>query len=146
MVINKHLFASLPVFALLLALSAAGVWAQTPNLDQRLPQPPSSAAKAAAQPGQWVLVTAPAFAGALAPLVEQRRADGFKVTVLETTNVLSREQIRAGDAAPLRERLRELFGASAGPNYLLLAGAGVGPGAAFPEDVMVPPLSAPRRE
>lgn len=96
--------------------------------------------KAATQPGQWVLVSAPAFAAALAPLVEQRRADGFKASVLETTNVLTREQIRAGDAAPLRERLRGLFYNSAGSKYLLLAGAGAGSGASVSEEEVVPPL------
>ena len=73
---------------------------------QEQSEPVSGSAKAAEPPGQWVLVAAPAFASALAPLVEQRRADGFKVTVLETTNVLTREQIRGG-------RCRAASGASA---------------------------------
>jgi len=136
-VIRKHLVASLQVLAWLAAPGAVCGWAQSPNLQ---PRPGLDDGQATAQPGQWVLVTAPAFAGELAPLVEQRRADGFKVTVIETTNALTREQIRAGDAEPLRDRLRELFGTGAEPKYLLLAGVGAGPGASFPQDVVVPPL------
>ncbi len=107
---------------------------------QEQSEPVSGSAKAAEPHGQWVLVAAPAFASALAPLVEQRRADGFKVNVLETTNVLTREQIHAGDGAPLRDRLRELFGKSAGPKYLLLAGTGGGPGASVPDEMVMPAL------
>ena len=39
--------------------------------------------------GQWILVTPPDFRPALAPLIEHRQTEGFKVVVLETTNVLS---------------------------------------------------------
>src|SRR4051812_28705970 len=35
---------------------------------------------------QWIVVTAPMFRPALKPLIEHRRAEGFKVTVLETTD------------------------------------------------------------
>jgi hypothetical protein len=87
-----------------------------------------------------VVVAAPAFANALAPLVEQRRADGYKVTVLETTGVLTRAQIRDGNSAPLRERLQKIFSNDVGPRYLLLVGVGTNVLAPVPEEIALPPL------
>ena len=72
--------------------------------------------------------------------MEQRRADGFKVSVLETTQVLTHEQIHDRNAAPLRERLQQIFGSDAGPKYLLLVGVGANSAAPVPEEVAVPPL------
>jgi arylsulfatase A-like enzyme len=91
-------------------------------------------------PGQWVVVAAPAFAEALAPLVEQRRTDGFKVSVLGTTQALTHEQISEGNGAPLRERLQQVFGSGPGPKYLLLVGVGANSTARVPEEVAVPSL------
>jgi arylsulfatase len=88
---------------------------------------------------QWVVVAAPAFARELTPLVQQRQADGFKVTMLETTQVLTHEQIRGGNGAPLREHLQQIFGSDAGPKYLLLVGVGTNSAAPVPEEVAVPP-------
>ena len=96
--------------------------------------------QAAETPAQWVVVAAPAFARELTPLVEQRRADGFKVTVLEITQVLTRAQIRDGNGAPLRERLQQVFSKAAGSKYLLLVGVGTNALAPVPEEVAVPPL------
>jgi Peptidase family C25 len=73
-------------------------------------------------PGQWVLVTTPAFGPTLAPLIAQRRAEGFDVVVLDTTNVLTPEQLRRRDGSPLQARLNTLFHQHPGRNYLLLAG------------------------
>ncbi len=73
--------------------------------------------------GRWVLVSAPAFSDALAPLVEHRRKNGLSVSVIETTNVLTDQQICAGDASPLKERLLEVFRSGKGARYLLLAGS-----------------------
>jgi hypothetical protein len=39
-------------------------------------------------PAQWLVVTAPAFRAELAPLIEHRKAEGLKVVVVVTTNVL----------------------------------------------------------
>src|SRR4051794_30390714 len=47
---------------------------------------------AAAPKAQWVAVTAPAFRAALTPLCEHRRAQGLRVTVVETSQVLSAEE------------------------------------------------------
>jgi hypothetical protein len=71
--------------------------------------------------GTWVLATAPAFRTVLQPLIEHRRNEGFRVVVIETTNVLTPDQILAENAAPLRERISELKGASR--TFVLLAGA-----------------------
>src|SRR6516162_10810362 len=71
---------------------------------------------------QWLLVTAPAFRAALEPLIAHRRAEGFKLVILETTNALTTEQICKGDAGPLQSRISELVRGHPGPSYLLLAG------------------------
>jgi hypothetical protein len=92
------------------------------------------------EPGQWLLVTAPAFRKELTPLIEQRRAEGFKVTVLDTTNVLTVEQIQQGDGAPLQAYLKEHCGPSNGPNYLLLAGVTGTFGSTNDEQITVPAL------
>src|SRR5436190_8666990 len=85
----------------------------------------TEAAHADAEDGaaQWLAVTAPAFRAELAPLIEHRRAEGFKVTVVETTNVLTQEHIRQGNGILLRDHFKQLFYRSKGPNYVLLVGA-----------------------
>lgn len=72
--------------------------------------------------GQWIVVTPPAFRSALGPLIQQRQAQGFKVMVLETTDVFSPEQLQHGDGAPLLARLKALSQPARGPQYVLLAG------------------------
>jgi hypothetical protein len=89
---------------------------------------------------QWVLVVAPAFRAALAPLIERRRADGFDVVVVGTDEVLSREQLRRGEAGPLRARVQDLLKAHRGPSYVLLAGAVEGSSAEPAERTVVPLL------
>ncbi len=88
---------------------------------------------------QWVVVTAPAYRTSLEPLIEHRQAEGFKVVVVEITNVLSREQIAQADATPLQERLQQLCRQHSGPSYILLAGAMVAKDAARAVATMVPP-------
>ncbi len=79
-------------------------------------------ASLAAEPAQWIAVTAPAFRAELTPLIEQRRAQGFKVSVIETTNLLTLEQIQRGDGAPLQNQLAQMTQRGR-TNYLLLVGA-----------------------
>jgi len=74
--------------------------------------------------GQWILVSPPGFRPALAPLIEHRRAEGFKVVVLETTSVFSQEQLLQRDGKPLQARLNELVQHYNGRTCLLLAGLG----------------------
>jgi hypothetical protein len=76
--------------------------------------------------GQWIVVTPPECEAILAPLLERRRAEGFQVVVLKTTELLTAEQLQRGDGAPLRARLEELTKTAAGPSYVLLAG-NIGP-------------------
>src|SRR4051794_7437301 len=95
-------------------------------------------AAAPPQPPQWIAVVAPAFKAAIAPLAERRRAEGMKVVVLTTTDVLSAREIAAARADRLRDRLRQLCRQHPGPSHILLVGA---VRAAFqPEQTVVPPL------
>jgi hypothetical protein len=72
---------------------------------------------------QWIVVTAPAFRKAVEPLCEQRKAQGLRVVVVETTDVLAPDEIRKGDAAKLRDHLHKLCRDHAGPSAILLVGA-----------------------
>jgi hypothetical protein len=76
--------------------------------------------------GQWFVVTPPESEAILAPLIERRRAEGFHVVILKTTELLTPEQLQNGDGAPLRARLEDLTKNGAGPSYVLLAG-NIGP-------------------
>jgi hypothetical protein len=73
--------------------------------------------------GQWIVVTAPAFRAALEPLCVHRRAEGLRVVVLQTTDVLPEEQILRGEAGKLRDRVHKLCRDWAGPSSVLLVGA-----------------------
>ncbi len=80
--------------------------------------PASTAAEA-----QWIVVTAPAFRKAIEPLCQQRKSQGLHVVVVQTTDVLSREDIRAGRANKLREHITKLCRDHHGRSYVLLVGA-----------------------
>jgi Peptidase family C25 len=73
--------------------------------------------------GQWIVVTAPAFRDAVAPLWEHRQADGLQVVVVATSDVLSPKEIQSGDGGKLREHIAKLCRAHQGPSYVLLVGA-----------------------
>ncbi len=73
--------------------------------------------------GQWIIVTAPAFRKAVEPLCQQRKNQGLHVVVVQTIDVLSREDIRAGRGNKLREHINELCRDHHGPSYVLLVGA-----------------------
>ncbi len=83
--------------------------------------PPARAADSPA--AQWVVVTAPAFRGAVQPLVRHRKAQGFRAVVVQTTDVLDAKQIAAGDADRLRRHVNQLCRDFKGPSYVLLVGA-----------------------
>jgi len=105
--------------------------------------PPDRSSPAA---GEWVLVTAPAFSTAMAPLVEHRRSQGFKVTLLQTTNVLTDQQICAGNAAPLKDHLQALFQHTPARKYLLLLAGPAARKGPHPEQFIVPmPLGTTAR-
>jgi Peptidase family C25 len=101
----------------------------------------ASAAPAAETPApQWVVVTAPQFRDAVKLLAEHRKGEGFRVVQVVTTDVLSGDDIRAGDAGKLRDRVNQLCREYDGPSYVLLVGAVE---ALRPEDAVrtvVPPL------
>jgi hypothetical protein len=78
---------------------------------------------AAPEAGQWIVVTAPAFRKAVEPLCQQRKQQGLHVVVVQTSDVLRREDIRAGRAEKLREHIRKLCREHKGPSYVLLVGA-----------------------
>ena len=91
-------------------------------------------------PEQWVVVTPPSFRTELAPLIEHRKAEGFKVVVVETTDVLKPQQMLELDGAPLQARLKELFQPFQGRNYLLLAGVFGTQGKTNLQESLLPPL------
>jgi hypothetical protein len=87
---------------------------------------------AAEKPDRWIIVVAPAFREAVAPLCEQRKAQGL-------ADVLTAREIRDGDATKLAARVRQLC-AGEGKSYVLLVGA-VGVAWHLPADkLVVPPL------
>jgi hypothetical protein len=96
----------------------------------------------AAEPSapEWLVITAPAFRAALAPLVEHRRSEGFRVQVVESTNILTPEQIRQTNALPLQAHLAQLCQRRKGPSYLLLVGAVAASNWVAAEQTVVPPL------
>jgi hypothetical protein len=81
--------------------------------------------RAAATPpaGQWVVVVAPAFQKAVEPLCAWRRAQGLRVVVIRSTDVLTAAEVRSGAAGRLRDHVRKVCRAHAGPNWVLLMGA-----------------------
>jgi hypothetical protein len=84
---------------------------------------PAVAPAADTAPAQWIVVTAPAFRDAVEPLCQQRKTQGMQVTALQTSDALTEEEILAGEAGKLRERVNQLCRRSKGPSYVLLVGA-----------------------
>jgi hypothetical protein len=80
-------------------------------------------ALAEAPPAQWVVVTAPAFRKAVEPLCEHRKAQGLKVVVVQTTDVLDVKEVRIGQADKLRDHVTRLCRDYEGTSYVLLVGA-----------------------
>jgi hypothetical protein len=84
---------------------------------------PSLPAQEKSNPPQWIVVTTPALRDALQPLCERRRSEGMKVIVVLTTDVLSPQQLKDGDAGPLQNHVVELCKKAKGTSYVLLVGA-----------------------
>jgi hypothetical protein len=76
----------------------------------------------AEESAQWIVVTAPAYRDVIEPLCAHRKSQELHVTVVQTTDVLSKKEILAGDADKLREHLNELCRGRKGPTYVLLVG------------------------
>jgi hypothetical protein len=84
----------------------------------------TSSVSAAEDVPQWIIVTAPAFETALEPLCEHRRAEGMRVRVVRTTDVLSAQQLHDGNGDLLKQHIHNLCRETNGPNYVLLVGGG----------------------
>jgi hypothetical protein len=96
---------------------------------------------AAAEVGQWIVVTAPAFRKAIEPLCEQRKSQGLRVVVVQTTDVLGRDDIRAGRSLLLREHINKICRNFEGPSYVLLVGALPSERSEEPEIKVLPALA-----
>ncbi len=72
---------------------------------------------------QWIVVTAPAYREAIGPLCDQRKAQGLRVVVVQTTDVLTERQIREQDASQLRDHVQKLCRDFKGTSYVLFVGA-----------------------
>src|SRR5579875_1253305 len=94
-----------------------------------------------ASAAQWIVVTAPAFRRAVEPLCQQRRSQGLHVVLVQTTDVLSRADIRAGQGQKLREHINKLCRDYHGSSYVLLVGAISAEQLDEPESKVVPALS-----
>jgi hypothetical protein len=97
-------------------------------------------ARAAADAGQWIVVTAPAFLKTIEPLCEQRKSQGLRVVMVQTTDFLSRDDLRTCQARKLREHVCKLCRDYQGPSYVLLVGAIDGGKLFEPERKVVPAL------
>jgi len=100
----------------------------------------SNASAADAPAPQWIVVMAPAFRNAVKPLLDHRKAQGFQTTPVLTTDVLSAEEIRAGDGRKLRLHVNKLCRDHDGPSYVLLVGAVWAGRPEEAERTVVPPL------
>jgi hypothetical protein len=101
----------------------------------------SRAAPAADPPApQWIVVVAPGFRDAVRPLADHRQDQGFRVVPLLTSDVLSADEIRAGDGRKLRVHVNKLCRDYAGPSYVLLVGAVRAARTEDAERTIVPPL------
>jgi hypothetical protein len=98
-------------------------------------------ASASAAEAQWIVVTAPAFRKAIEPLGQQRKSQGLHVVLVQTTDVLSRDDIRAGRGDKLRKHINKLCRDYHGPSYVLLVGAFSSEQLEGPENKVLPPLS-----
>jgi hypothetical protein len=72
---------------------------------------------------QWIVVTAPAFRSAIAPLAEHRKAQGMHVHIVETINYLREGEILRGEPAKLVEPIQKLCRNFKGTSFILLVGA-----------------------
>lgn len=101
------------------------------------PVTPLSAAESAPT---WVVVTAPAFREAIEPLCEYRKAEGFQVVVVQTSDVLSEKELLTPDSRKLRDKVVQICKDAKGERYVLLVGAVEPSGLEDPGTKVLPPL------
>ncbi len=120
------------------------VWAMRPDPSSASPvgraEGPGAAPKASGAQATWIAVTAPAFREAIEPLAEHRRGEGYRVAVVETSEVLLPERIGVGDGTPLKEHLSRLYREAGGACAVLLVGAASALAADEAARTVVPPL------
>jgi hypothetical protein len=85
-----------------------------------------------AHPGRWIVVTAPAFADALQPLIQHRQAEGFDVIALQTTDLLTPDDLQKHDGRKLLAKVRSLWQPDPAHSFVLLVGAAA---AATPDEI-----------
>jgi len=95
---------------------------------------------AAADMRQWIVVIAPAFRKAVEPLCQQRKNQGLRVVVVQTTDILSRDELLTGQALKLKQHINTLCRNFKGPSYVLLVGTIDGERLGEPESKVLPPL------
>jgi hypothetical protein len=77
---------------------------------------------------QWIVVVPSDYEKAVAPLIAHRKAQGLRVAVVRVGDELSFQNLMAGDAGPLRDRVRKLWAGHPGRSSVLLVGAVSGTG------------------
>lgn len=88
---------------------------------------------------QWIVVTAPAYRAALAPLIEHRKAEGLHVVVVTSTDFLDEDAISTAKVARLRDHVHKLCRDHKGNSNVLLVGALDGDAVANAMKKVLPP-------
>jgi hypothetical protein len=91
-------------------------------------------------PDRWLVITAPAFHADLQPLIEHRMAEGFEVTTLVTTNLLTPDDIRNTNAIPLQAYIRDSAERTNSACHVLLVGLPASPDPTNAQQTVVPAL------
>ena len=91
-------------------------------------------------PAQWIAVTAPAFRAAVEPLCARRKAQGMRVVVVVTTEVVENPS-QKGASSQLRDHLARLCRDYRGASRILLLGALKANSPREARQIVVPPLS-----
>lgn len=97
-------------------------------------------AQGAEDAGQWIVVTSPELRPALEPLIADRGAEGFKVVILDTGELLSQEQRHQGNGTLLKKRVEGQVQGFKGRSYLLLAGPFNTAGLTNSDNIVLPAL------
>jgi hypothetical protein len=87
-------------------------------------------------------ITTPEFRSTLSPLIDQRRAEGFKIVIIETTNLLTADEIQRADGVPMQTFIQQLIQTNKGACSILLAGAMATADKTRAPGSIVPPLQA----
>lgn len=75
------------------------------------------------QEAQWIVVVAPKLRAAINPLIEHRRARGFRVVVIDSSEAAPCDREASEWGERLRTRVCQTWQSSSGPSIVLLVGA-----------------------